>query len=42
MNLIRNIALSLMLLNAVDASTTEGLVTSEGMEASAAFFRIIK
>ena len=37
MNLIRNIALSLMLLNAVDASTTEDLVTSEGMEVPASF-----
>ena len=37
MNLIRNIALSLMLLSAVDASTTEDLVTSEGIKAPAAF-----
>ena len=37
MNLIRNIALSLMLLSAVDASTSEDLKTPEGIDVPAAF-----
>ena len=37
MNLIRNIALSLMLLSAVDASTSEDLKTPEDIDVPAAF-----